>query len=526
MMSHEIRTPMNAVLGLASSLLDEHLEDDQRKTVRAIHEAGDGLLSILNDILDFSKLESGHLSLEAIAFFPGALLHDAVSIVRPRASAKGLVIRAVEESVLPPTLMGDAGRIRQILLNLLSNAVKFTQVGEVLISVRCLRRDEASATLEWSVSDTGMGIPQDRIKDLFTDFMQADSSISRRFGGSGLGLAICKRLVEQMGGEISVISVPGQGSTFRVSLTLPIAEQAARGQRDDHDHEGDFAKVIAALERPLRVLITDDDATNRLVTIKMLKDFDVQANMACNGIEAVEAVSRLPYDVILMDMRMPEMDGLQATRTIRARGGRLATIPIIAFTANAFAEDMQACRQAGMNDFVAKPVRKKVLIKTIVRVLASAAPATSEEAAEVAAPPIVPQETGTGPAEEAASGRGNGDHVHPVMDRAVYDELIQEIGDESTREMLDVFLKETVARLASLHRLACPDDRPKIECEAHSLKGTAGSFGFKRLAALARTLEVGTSGMSDAEFRTALDQIERAFDEARAQLPVQVTAAT
>jgi hypothetical protein len=421
--------------------------------------------------------------------------------------------------------MGDAGRIRQIFLNLLSNALKFTQAGEVAISSRCLRRDEESATIEWSVSDTGIGIPPDRIRDLFTNFMQADSSISRRFGGSGLGLAICKRLVEQMGGEISVISRLGQGSTFRVSLTLPIVEQAALVERDDSEHEGDFVNLIAALGRPLRVLITDDDATNRLVAAKMLKDFDVQANMACNGIEAVEAASRFPYDVILMDMRMPEMDGLQATRAIRALGGQLATLPIIAFTANAFPEDTQACQGAGMNDFVAKPVRKRELIETMARVLRNLRAGAIDKVAEVTAPPIVPRQLGSGPADESAPSCGDADHVHPIMDRSVYDELVEEIGDESTREMLDVFLEETVARLALLNRLACSNDRLQIEREAHSLKSTSRAFGLKQLSALARTLEVAAFGMSDAEFRLTLDQIEQAFDKARAQLSAKFAAA-
>ena len=447
MMSHEIRTPMNAVLGLASALMDTKLNLEQRSAVAAIYDAGDNLLRLLNDILDFSKLESGRLSLEAIAFSPASLVHGAVSIVRPRASAKGLAIKTVEDSVLPPALIGDAGRIRQIFLNLLSNALKFTQAGEVAISSRCLRRDAESATIEWSVSDTGIGIAQDRIKVLFTNFMQADSSISRRFGGSGLGLAICKRLVDQMGGEISVISRFGQGSTFRVSLTLPIAETTALVERDDNEHEGDFANIIAALGRPLRVLITDDDATNCLVAAKMLKDFDVQANMACNGIEAVEAVSRFPCDVILMDMRMPEMDGLQATRAIRALGGQLATLPIIAFTANAFPEDTQACREAGMNEFVAKPVRKKVLIETMARVLGNLPAGAIDKVADLTAPPIVPRQGGSGSANQFAPNNSDADHVHPIMDRSVYDELVEEISEESAREMLDVFLDETVARL-------------------------------------------------------------------------------
>jgi len=528
MMSHEIRTPMNAVLGLASTLIDTKLDAEQRTAVVAIHEAGDSLLGILNDILDFSKFEAGKLSLESLAFSPTAVVHNAVSILRPRASAKGLAIRTVEDPSLPAALTGDAGRIRQMLINLMANAVKFTSKGGVVVSVRCLKKDAASATVEWSISDTGIGIAPERIKDLFKDFVQADNSITRRFGGTGLGLAICRRLVQQMNGEINATSVPGQGSTFRFILTLPVAEHAAPVERDDDELHTDVVAKIAAVGRPLRVLIADDNATNQLIAAKMLKSYDIQTDTVSNGAEALEAASRFSYDLILMDMRMPEMDGLQATRAIRALGGRPATVPIVAFTANAFADDVQACRDAGMNDFVVKPVRKKVLIQTVSRMLDSGAPAAAVMP-EVEAPPIMPAEPASAeppPVTSAAfsaadTGTGSADGL-PVFDRGAYETLADEIGGETTRQMFDVFIEETENRLNVLRQRSCAEDRGLIVREAHSLKGAAATFGFCQLSDLARTLELGAANISDADYAALVGQIEPAFARARRQFAVTI----
>ena len=265
----------------------------------------------------------------------------------------------------------------------------------------------------------------------------------------------------------------------------------------------------------------DDNATNRLVAAKMLKDFDVQTNMACDGAEAVAAASRFPYDVILMDMRMPEMDGLQATRAIRMRGGRLATVPIIAFTANAFAEDMQACRDAGMNDFVVKPVRKTVLIETIARAMGTTEFSAAEEPLALEAPSIAPAQSELATADGPTPSDAEAVHDIPIMDRAVYNELVEEIGEETTCEMLNVFVEETAAQLAQLHQLSCLNDSRQIERLSHSLKGASGTFGLNRLSALARALEAGAAGISDPEFRAAIIQIEQAFDAARSQLPAQ-----
>ncbi len=501
-MSHEIRTPMNAVLGLAAELLNTPLTDDQRKSVVAIHGAGDNLLNLLNDILDFSKLEAGRLTFEALAFSPETLADNAVSVIGPRAAAKGLAVKTVRETALPQALVGDAGRIRQVLLNLLSNAVKFTERGEVVVAIRCLARDAGHATIEWSVTDTGIGIPPDRIKDLFQDFTQADTSISRRFGGSGLGLSICKRLIEQMGGEVSVVSAPGQGSTFRFCLTLPITQEVALVAHDEPEPAfPDLRAYIAALGRPLRVLVVDDNATNRLVAAKMLKEFDVQIATACDGAEAVAAATRFEYDVILMDMRMPEMDGLQATRAIRARGGKLADIGIVAFTANAYLDDMNACREAGMNGFVAKPVRKKELVAAIVGAL---------RATPAAAGPAKPEPQ---PVPEADDGN------LPVFDRARYDEMVEELGEDGVRKLVEMFLAETDRRIALLRGMSGMSDRIKIGREAHSLKGDAAALGLTQLAELAQTLEREAQHMGKTDYRKLLDRIEPAYANGRAILP-------
>jgi len=510
MMSHELRTPMNAVLGLATTLLETRLDAEQRKSVEAISESGDNLLYLLNDILDFSKLEAGHLELEQLAFAPESLVDQAISIAGVRADQQGIGLRMEIGPDLPAAVIGDPGRIRQIILNLATNAVKFTPQGEVVIGVRCVARDDQKTTLEWWVRDTGIGMSEEQLSRLFSQYIQADTSIARRFGGSGLGLAISKRIVDQMAGAIAVTSRQNVGSTFSFRLTLPLADAAALQVTAEPASAVDLNAILARLGRRLRVLIAEDNPTNQFVVRKMLSEFQLSLHMAANGSEAIESAATFSPDVIFMDMRMPEVDGLTATRRIRQMGGVFETLPICAVTANAFADDIRACREAGMNDFIAKPIRKAHLVDKVAQIaeaLLAGRPAAG------ASPDPVP---------------GNGRviaHDAPLIDRAVAAELAEEIGEDGVDETLQVFLAETEARLQLLRRLRRGEDRDRIETEAHTLKGASATFGFSQLSKAAADLEHHADAISAEDCAALVNRLDDIFNALRSELDARPLSA-
>src|ERR1700722_7196882 len=502
-MSHEIRTPMNAVLGLASSLIETPLDDEQRQSVAAINASGGHLLRILNDILDFAKMEAGQVELECIAFSPEVAAANMMSVMGARARAKGLALTLDCSSDLPVAVAGDAGRINQILMNLVSNAVKFTERGRVTIKVECLGRESGNAAIKWSVIDSGPGIPAEQIEKLFGEFVQADNSIARRYGGSGLGLAICKRLVGLMGGDIGVTSREGEGSEFWARLTLPEASEFDHVKKEAGSGKADvLAAAIKALGRPARVLLAEDNATNQMVVARMLNGFDIALTVAADGAEAVEAVANFPFDIVFMDMCMPHMDGLQAAAAIRARGGALAQLPIVALTANVFPEDIKACRDAGMGEFIAKPMRKHDLVEAMTRALPSAARVTT---------PVLPAAAVVLTAADATADKAS-------IESEKLDELEAEIGLDGLAATLVVFLRETEASLRRFETLSCDKDRATIKVEAHTLKGARGTVGLVRLAAVAKELEATAAEIATDRYVAAVARLKAVFADERGYL--------
>ncbi|TWA86324.1 PAS domain S-box-containing protein [Azospirillum brasilense] len=497
-MSHEMRTPLNGILGFARLLLDEELTSRQRHHARLVRDAGRSLLTVIEDVLDFSRIEAGRLVLNDIPFAIRDLIANCAAVLRLEAEAKGLTLHAAVAPDVPEWLSGDPDRLRQVVLNLLANAVKFTEHGGVGLTIVKIADTPAGPHLTINVTDTGIGIPTDRQGQLFQRFSQID----RSRGGTGLGLAISRRLVEMMGGTVGVQSQAGVGSTFWLSLVLRESDPPARGRPP-------CAADLLVVRRPLRILLAEDLAMNRELTVAMLRGVGHRVDTVTDGRQAVQAVQRGVYDLVLMDVHMPEMDGHAATRAIRALPPPVGAIPILAMSASALPDEVRRCQDAGMNGHIAKPVDRRAMLVAIDRAVEGrtaddrAADDRAVDGQMVDGRMVDGEEPG-GPAAlfQAASWLpgGSGTGMSPLtlaepiplrqpLDLAMLRQLCDDLGEDVCVRLAVAFLDELPERMSLLRAAGEPGgDCAGVAADAQALVAPAASLGLVRLASACRAL--------------------------------------
>jgi PAS domain S-box-containing protein len=504
-MSHEIRTPMNAVLGLLGLLAEEdNLTTHQQTWVKTAHQSSNMLLNLINDTLDFSKIDAGKLSLDTESFNLRSLIDTTINMLAPKAESKGISLSSSLEKTLPTNIEGDSGRLRQILVNLIGNAIKFTDQGEINLEVASTGDGEIHF-LRFAVHDTGIGIQTRDQEKLFTAFTQLTRDDAIPPDGTGLGLAISRQLVKLMGGDIGVESEPDEGSCFWFEIPLVQGSPATENLAETGPATDRVAPVTGQLHdqppvspRPgsgARILLAEDSPANQMVALAMLKETGNHIDTVMNGKEAVESLCNLPYDLVLMDISMPEMNGMEATTVIRELAGDKGRIPIVAMTAHAIKGDREKFLAAGMNDYISKPVDKQMLLEVLDRWL--------------------PENPGAAQAITAAEPTSQ---PSQVLDINTLEQLARDTSPEMLPRMLAAFREETNSRVQAISRHLSPPAVEQLQREAHSLKSSAGTFGAFNLQQLTLELELACRNGQLGEVEKTAHSITAEWDRILVEL--------